>query len=89
MKRRIIINIDHDDMPDEKAVRLVLQIMARGRISTTAGREHYCHLCRIGSDAGEWTLIHATRRTDTTDTFSIYRESPTQRTDLDPRQAQR
>jgi len=69
MKRRIIINIDHDQLTDEQAIALVSQVIDGGRVSETAGRKHYC---RLSFTESRQTAIYATKRTDSTDTFSIW-----------------
>lgn len=70
MKRRIIINIEHDNLSDERVIALVGRIIENGRVSNTAGRKHYCHISHAGF---EDTMVHATRRNDTTDTFTIWK----------------
>lgn len=42
MRRRIIINIDSDDITEQEAVRHVLQVIDGGRISSSRGMEQFC-----------------------------------------------
>lgn len=68
MKRRIIINIEADELTDKQAIALVSKVIDSGKISTTAARKHYCHATITPGGI----VIRATKRTDTTDTFTIY-----------------
>ncbi len=69
VKRKIIIHIEDDSFSDLTAVRMVERVIQGGRISTTAGREHYCHVTTFGPAGAQY--VHATKRTDSTDTFYI------------------
>lgn len=69
MKRRIIINIDADDLTDLEVIDLVQRIVQMGRVSTSGGRKHYCALATL-TPSGQ---IAATKRTDSTDTFTIWK----------------
>ncbi len=69
MKRRIIINIDHDGLTDEQAVALVGQVIDGGRVSESRGFKHYCHI----STTKGGTAIHAYKRSSTTDAFNIWK----------------
>lgn len=53
----------------EKKRRIIINI-AYGRESVTAGRKHYAHV----STTDKGTVIHAFKRTDTTDTFAIWHD---------------
>lgn len=69
MSRRIIINIQDDAVSDESALAMVQSVVAMGKLSETARRKHYCHITTFGPDGKR--LVHATKRTDSTDTFTI------------------
>lgn len=72
MTRKIIIHIESDEISDPDALHLVYAVAAKGRISTTASRKHYCHVSTFQiPDTDDKITVFATKRTDTTDTFYV------------------
>lgn len=71
--RRIIINIDEgcDHITDQDIVAMLGYIISNGRVSKTAGREHYCHVTTWTDRTG----IFATRNTKGTDIFRVFHDS--------------
>lgn len=43
-KRRIIINIESDEISDQEASRLVHSVISEGKVSKAGGKEMYCFL---------------------------------------------
>lgn len=68
MKRRIIINIDSDEMTDANAVALVARIIEKGRVSESRGFKHYCYI----STTAQGSHIQAMKRSSMSDTFNIW-----------------
>lgn len=70
--RKLIIHLE-GDITELQALNFVREVVMMGRISSTAGREHYCHVStfRFGKDNKE-AEVSAYKRTEGTDTFKVW-----------------
>jgi len=82
---RIIINIWDNSIPHTDAMSAVLSVIGFGKISESAGVEHYCwHTsCKnVGNVAGNNLEVSTNRKRNknSADSFSVYRSRNTKNT---------
>ena len=73
MSKIIIHNQLENDENDEMAMRLVSKVMAKGKINTTAGVNHYRHVSIFDTWQGEVVVYCRANKTGTS-TFYVYVE---------------
>lgn len=67
-KRKIIINIESDDISDQEAVMLVNSVISQGRVSHSRGKAIYCFLTEFPDD--KKVFVHPNCKSDV---FSVWR----------------
>lgn len=67
--RRIIVNIEGDDLTDSGALLYVYEVIRQGRISKDDTQ--YCYATRFG---GSFVTVYAGRTKNGTDTFRVVRD---------------
>ena len=70
-KRRIIININSDDISDQEASLLVHSVISGGRVSKAGGKDMYCFLSEFHDR--KMVSAHPYRKSDV---FTVWRRKP-------------
>lgn len=69
---RIIINNQSKILEDQDALRLVMKVMERGRISSTSKGDQYCFLTVFSYGVSEEEYRVVSDLTKTGDKFTVY-----------------